>query len=52
MVREARPDVVVVDHNHPLAGKELHFAVTVRAVRAARPEELSHGHACSGCGKH
>ncbi len=52
VVREARPDVVVVDHNHPLAGKELHFAVTVRNVRAARPEELSHGHACSGCGKH
>jgi FKBP-type peptidyl-prolyl cis-trans isomerase SlyD len=52
VVREARPDVVVVDHNHPLAGKELHFAVTVRDVRAARPEELSRGHACTGCGKH
>src|SRR3990172_523807 len=52
VVREVRPEVVVVDHNHPLAGKELRFAVTVREVRAARPEELERGHACSGCGKH
>jgi FKBP-type peptidyl-prolyl cis-trans isomerase SlyD len=52
VVREVRPEVVVVDHNHPLAGRELRFAVTVREVRAARPEELERGHACSGCGKH
>jgi FKBP-type peptidyl-prolyl cis-trans isomerase SlyD len=36
---------VTVDGNHPLAGKTLHFELTVRDVRAATPEELSHGHA-------
>jgi len=37
-------DQVVVDANHPLAGQELHFEVTVRGVRDATAEELSHGH--------
>lgn len=44
-VREVRPDAVVIDLNHPLAGKTLHFDVTVREVRAATPEEIAHGHA-------
>lgn len=44
-IREVRLDDVVIDLNHPLAGKTLHFDVTVREVRAATPEELSHGHA-------
>jgi FKBP-type peptidyl-prolyl cis-trans isomerase SlyD len=44
LVKEMRGDSVVVDFNHPLAGKTLHFDVTVREVRAATPEELEHGH--------
>ncbi len=44
-IREVKPDNVVIDLNHPLAGKTLHFDVTVREVRAATPEEVSHGHA-------
>jgi FKBP-type peptidyl-prolyl cis-trans isomerase SlyD len=34
-----------VDTNHPLAGKTLSFSVQIVDVRAASPEELSHGHA-------
>lgn len=44
-VREVGLETVVIDLNHPLAGKTLHFDVTVREVRAATPEELEHGHA-------
>ena len=51
VVRDVKPESVLVDLNHPLAGKTLHFAVTVRAVRAATPEELEHGHV-HGAGGH
>jgi FKBP-type peptidyl-prolyl cis-trans isomerase SlyD len=44
-VREVRPESVVIDLNHPLAGKTLHFDVTVREVRAATEDERAHGHA-------
>ena len=37
-------DTVRLTFNHPLAGKELHFSVTVLAVREATTEELEHGH--------
>ena len=37
-------DTVRLTFNHPLAGKELHFSVTVLAIRPATPEELDHGH--------
>lgn len=45
LVKELRPKTVVVDFNHPLAGKTLYFEVKVREVRAATEEELEHGHA-------
>jgi FKBP-type peptidyl-prolyl cis-trans isomerase SlyD len=51
-VREVKQDAVVVDLNHPLAGKTLHFEVTVREVRAATPEELEHGHIHGPGGAH
>lgn len=35
---------VTVDGNHPLAGKELHFNVSIAEVRDASSEELEHGH--------
>ncbi len=45
VIRELKAESIVIDLNHPLAGKTLHFAVTVREVRAATAEELEHGHA-------
>jgi FKBP-type peptidyl-prolyl cis-trans isomerase SlyD len=44
IVCEVNDDIVIMDFNHPLAGKDLHFAVTVVDVRAATEEELAHGH--------
>lgn len=38
-------DVVTVDGNHPLAGVNLNFDLTIREVRQATEEELTHGHA-------
>jgi FKBP-type peptidyl-prolyl cis-trans isomerase SlyD len=35
---------VTVDANHPLAGMDLKFDVTVVGVREASEEEISHGH--------
>lgn len=42
---EVTKDKVTLDLNHPLAGKELHFDVTILDVRSATEEELEHGHA-------
>lgn len=46
------PDSVTVDGNHPMAGRTLHFEVTVVDVRAATAEELEHGHVHGPGGHH
>jgi len=38
-------DSVVVDGNHPLAGRHLRFKCRIEAVRAATPEEIAAGRA-------
>jgi FKBP-type peptidyl-prolyl cis-trans isomerase SlyD len=43
-IDEVKDNTVLLDFNHPLAGKELHFSVTVVEVRDATEDELSHGH--------
>jgi FKBP-type peptidyl-prolyl cis-trans isomerase SlyD len=44
-INEVNKDTVKLDFNHPLAGKELTFDVTVVDLRTATEDELAHGHA-------
>jgi FKBP-type peptidyl-prolyl cis-trans isomerase SlyD len=44
-VAEVRPETVVLDLNHPLAGETLHFEVEISDLRPATSEEVAHGHA-------
>jgi FKBP-type peptidyl-prolyl cis-trans isomerase SlyD len=45
-------DMVTVDGNHPLAGKNLNFDVEITEVRTASEEELAHGHVHGPGGHH
>jgi FKBP-type peptidyl-prolyl cis-trans isomerase SlyD len=45
-------ETVTVDGNHPLAGKNLNFDVSIEAVRDATAEELEHGHVHGPGGHH
>jgi FKBP-type peptidyl-prolyl cis-trans isomerase SlyD len=51
-VTKIEGESVTVDGNHPLAGIDLHFDVTVKEVREATKEELSHGHVHGEHGHH
>lgn len=44
-VISAGDEVVRLNFNHPLAGKNLHFEVEIAGLRNPTPEELEHGHA-------
>lgn len=35
---------IVIDGNHPMAGKDLFFSISVKEIREATADELSHGH--------
>lgn len=43
-ITSVEQDSVRLDFNHPLAGKELHFKVSVNDLREATEEEKQHGH--------
>ena len=45
-------DLVTVDGNHPLAGMDLTFDVTIKEIREATAEELAHGHVHGEHGHH
>jgi FKBP-type peptidyl-prolyl cis-trans isomerase SlyD len=49
IVKKVEPEKVVIDFNHPLAGKNLEVSFTVRQVREATPEELKQYQTCQ-CG--
>jgi FKBP-type peptidyl-prolyl cis-trans isomerase SlyD len=48
VVKDLRPESVVIDFNHPLAGKEVEFAITLKEVREATPDDVK-GCSCSSC---
>lgn len=43
-IQKVGMSVVDVDLNHPMAGKDLHFAIEIVNVREASAEEIEHGH--------
>lgn len=53
IIQEVKEDKVIIDFNHPLAGKELEIDFTVRQVREATQEDLEghQGCSCSECGE-
>lgn len=51
-VTDVTDDKVVVDANHPLAGKTVEFKCTITAVRDATAEEVRHGHVHGPGGHH
>ena len=44
VVREIKEESVVIDFNHPLAGKTLCFDVEIVSIRDATDSELEHNH--------
>ncbi|HCY64130.1 MAG TPA: peptidylprolyl isomerase [Oxalobacteraceae bacterium] len=51
-VLKIKGDQVMLDGNHPLAGKSLRVGVEVLGVRAATAEEITHGHVHGEHGHH
>ena len=54
VVKEVKEETVMMDFNHPMAGKTLNFEVTVVDVRDTQPEDLAKfmgsGCGCGDCG--
>ncbi len=51
-IQKVGMSVVDVDLNHPMAGKNLHFAIEIADVREASAEEIEHGHVHGEGGHH
>lgn len=51
-VMKIKGDAVMLDGNHPLAGKALRLSVTVTGVRPATEEEIAHRHVHGEHGHH
>jgi len=51
-VVKVKGDTVLLDGNHPMAGKTLVFQIKVLDVRSASPEEVQHGHVHGAHGHH
>jgi FKBP-type peptidyl-prolyl cis-trans isomerase SlyD len=44
VVQEVTDTIVVMDFNHPMAGKNLYFTGSIQELREATAEEIEHGH--------
>ena len=51
-VMKIKGDQVLLDGNHPLAGRDLRFHLKVTGVRRASAEEIAHGHVHGEGGHH
>jgi FKBP-type peptidyl-prolyl cis-trans isomerase SlyD len=51
-IAEVTETEIIVDGNHPMAGKDLFFSIRIAEVRDATTEELSHGHVHGAGGHH
>lgn len=49
VIKEVKEEAVVLDFNHPLAGKTLNFDVTIADIREATELEISVGRVNTGC---
>ena len=62
VVKKINDDSVIMDHNHPLAGQDINFSLTIEDIRDPNEEELAsglaaenqHNHSggCCGGGEH
>ena len=52
VVTAVEDDMVTVDGNHPLAGKDLFFTCSIVEIRDASQEEIDHGHVHGPGGHH
>lgn len=52
VVAEPKIDSIIVDFNHPMSGRTLHFKGEILDVRAATASELDHGHVHPGGHEH
>ena len=44
LILEIHDNTILIDFNHPMAGKDLYFKGEVIEVRESTEEELAHGH--------
>jgi FKBP-type peptidyl-prolyl cis-trans isomerase SlyD len=52
VVKDVRPESVVIDFNHPLAGKKVEFVITLTEVREATPDDVKGCSCCECDGSH
>lgn len=52
IVKEVEEDGVLIDFNHPMAGQDLYFSVSIEEVRTATADEIAHGHVHGEGGHH